>query len=740
MYSDELLQQLNALLHQDSDLATLDHPKKGSYFHILIRNSQQGQEKIAFRMIYALSNAGADPNVTNDKGNTPLHEAIIRHCTDTELDLIQALFRVGVDPRIVNYQGKTADAYINDNNPQLTALYRGYNEGIWAAVETGNSQEIERLIKGFIKVDCKHNSNKSLLDKACDLNCPPITHLLADYQVTNELLHSILACDWDRASIIYQHENKFLKSNAFDSIHRLTCIRTCSKSLLEYCLDTQSSKSLDILFNSSTININVNILCTDGLPFFFHCFNEIISNDVRKIILSKSNMYTKSSKGETFLFHLINLYSKNENEKYLNVFKAILYHHPLLLAQRNHQEQTIIEYIAFTTSTLTYNRLRTFYNPILNVLMLQLKRRFIIEEFILNQFGYYLLIFFRNKKLPMKTQVYDLLYSLQSDKGLPAVISDLKQAVTDDNFVKLKQISKIKPNAFYANDSFGRRCIHLAVLYQRYDILKFICDNYNDIINTGDNLNRTCYHYACIMNDKKSIEILEQYNAQQIIDCMNLNPMDYLMHRELCSEEFHAHDFLKSELEKESSAISNHLKLAFYSSLKKAIESNSVEDIKSINNKIIEMGFHIKYLNPNSSLNDYIQGQRYIPLLFLAVEHRSIASIKCLLELGIPLTGQLDTIGEYSGLKSFQAQSEELQRTDIMDIINNLEDTDELKGIFKQHLLPIETISNENFIKADQEKDLTLEKTTQGRNIILKHLSRRTERNENEKSKTCILF
>ena len=43
-YSDELLQQLNTLLHQDSDLATLDHPKKGSYFHIIIRNSH-GQEK-----------------------------------------------------------------------------------------------------------------------------------------------------------------------------------------------------------------------------------------------------------------------------------------------------------------------------------------------------------------------------------------------------------------------------------------------------------------------------------------------------------------------------------------------------------------------------------------------------------------------------------------------------------------------------------------------------------------------
>jgi hypothetical protein len=45
-------------------------------------------------MIYALSNAGADPNVTNGKGNTPLHEAIIQHINDNGFDLIQVFYLI----------------------------------------------------------------------------------------------------------------------------------------------------------------------------------------------------------------------------------------------------------------------------------------------------------------------------------------------------------------------------------------------------------------------------------------------------------------------------------------------------------------------------------------------------------------------------------------------------------------------------------------------------------------------
>ena len=43
-YSDELLQQINFLLHEQPDLAEIIHPKQGSLFHTVCRNSN-GQEK-----------------------------------------------------------------------------------------------------------------------------------------------------------------------------------------------------------------------------------------------------------------------------------------------------------------------------------------------------------------------------------------------------------------------------------------------------------------------------------------------------------------------------------------------------------------------------------------------------------------------------------------------------------------------------------------------------------------------
>lgn len=274
--------------------------------------------------------------------------------------------------------------------------------------------------------------------------------------------------------MIYKYENSFLKINSFDSIHRLTWIRTCSKSLLEYCLNARSSKLIETLYSSpiSILKINVNILCTDGLPFFFHCFDEIISNDIRKNILSNANLYMKSNKGETFLFHLIYLYIENENKEYVTIFTNIVSNHPLLLAQRNEQEQTIIDYIEFIKSFEIYNKLKVFHDIIYNILIIQLKKDSIIEQFILNHFGYYLLLFFKHKTLLMTKYAFNLLHSIKLNRSLPSLISNMMHAIIDDDFIKLKSSLKIKANIYYAKDSFGRTCVHLAVLYQRYIILE----------------------------------------------------------------------------------------------------------------------------------------------------------------------------------------------------------------------------------------------------------------------------
>ncbi|CAF0899953.1 unnamed protein product [Adineta steineri] len=725
-YSDTTLQELNSLLHEQPDLVDFTHPIEGSYYHVICRNSHS-QDNIGFRMIYALSNAGADPNVTDGMGNTPLHEAIIQTFDDNSFDLIQALFRVGVDPRIVNHEGKTADVYIK-NKPQLKAFYKAYGEGIWAAIETCNIQECERLMTGFIKVDCKHNSNKTLLDKACDLNCQSIIDILANYQITTEFVHSILACDWDRASLIYEHDKNSLQIYPLDTIHRLTDVRRYSKSLLEYCLDTQCSKPFEMLFHSSIIKYDVNILCTDGLPFFFHCFDEFITYNIRDNILLNSNMSMKSAKGETILFHLIYLYSLKENTEYLKIFSNIIYKNPLLLTQRNELEQTIVDIIESTQSISMHNKLRPFYDIIMNLLISQLKNDKFIEQFILNNFGYYLLIFCKNKTLLMTRYVYKLLRSLKLYRSLPVLMFNFLQTIIENNFEKLKLILKLQPNIYSTKDSFGRTCVHLAVLHQKYDILKFLCNKYKTIINMKDNLNRTSFHYACMMNDQISMEILEQVHAKQLNDCLNFSPNDYLLNHELHFERFSSRNFPEHELQRKSIAISNYLKIAFYSKFKQAIEKNSIDEIKLLNNELIQMGFHLKDFDPNSSLNDYVQGERYIPFLFLAFEYRAIPAIKCLLQLGLPIIGQIAISISKMNNKSlwmpFCRRLGDLQCLDIIDIIAGLEDDVELKDAFKQKPVPIEIIIHENSIKTEQHKQQQQQQQQQLRHSNWEKLSK----------------
>ena len=158
---------------------------------------------------------------------------------------------------------------------------------------------------------------------------------------------------------------------------------------------------------------------------------------------------------------------------------------------------------------------------------------------------------------------------------------------------------------------------------------------------------------------------------------------------------------------------------------------------------MIQMGFHLKDFNPNSSLNDYFQGQQYTPLLFLALEHRSMASIKCLIELGLPITGCMYktkfSINRNDGRVSFRSLTKETQCLDIMTMINDLKDDIELSNIFKQTLTSIETKSDEHFEKQKQIEDTNLEKSSKQRNRW-KSFVARIESEKEPISETCILL
>jgi hypothetical protein len=317
------------------------------------------------------------------------------------------------------------------------------------------------------------------LDKAREHNRTEIIRLLAEHQVTTEFVHSILACDWRRASLIHQYQHQFIQINMSDAIHTLTWARTTHRSyaqpILQICLNTNLSDPFALIFTSSTLKtlVDVNSYCTDGLPFFFHMFSSFIDDEYRTFILSKANLHRKSFKGETFLFHLVHLYQRNENgdERYVTTFKDILEKKPIILAQRNEQGRTIIDQIELTSSDV-YERLRPFYNVIKTILDEQFKNTLVCERFVMHSFGYHLLLFITDEHLKSNRTLQNLVHSVKVRQGLPALMYELVQTIVDDDVTKMQLLLKTQLNLVWSKDWSGRTCAHIAVLHGCRRILK----------------------------------------------------------------------------------------------------------------------------------------------------------------------------------------------------------------------------------------------------------------------------
>ena len=303
--------------------------------------------------------------------------------------------------------------------------------------------------------------------------------MLAESQVTIEFIHSILAFDWDRLSLIHQYQNQFIKINASDPVHVLTWARTThrtySKSILEICFDTKQSVPFELIFQSSTLKpaVNVNSVGTDGLPLFFHAFDPFISKNICQTILSLANFKTKSSKGEHFLFHLLDLFEKNpDDQRYIEQFKTIVNEDPFLLSVRNHQGRTVFDVIHFK-ATAPYESLKPFDAIIRQTIETHWKNLDLCERFLLNNFAYHLLLVFNaEQQIQSDKRFQELFRSLTTHQGLVASMDQLKNAIAEDNLLKVQSICKTKSNILLAKDWSGRTVAHLAVLYQSRQILK----------------------------------------------------------------------------------------------------------------------------------------------------------------------------------------------------------------------------------------------------------------------------
>ena len=74
----------------------------------------------SFQLVFELLNRGANPNLQNKEGNTPLHLAYIRR----DFQMIDLLIRYNADKEIQNHDGKTPQELLHCNDEQRESVLR----------------------------------------------------------------------------------------------------------------------------------------------------------------------------------------------------------------------------------------------------------------------------------------------------------------------------------------------------------------------------------------------------------------------------------------------------------------------------------------------------------------------------------------------------------------------------------------------------------------------------------------
>ncbi|MDX5526940.1 MAG: ankyrin repeat domain-containing protein [Wolbachia endosymbiont of Andrena nigroaenea] len=226
------LKQCLADNKNSEDLKTVFNLKRSklgtTLLHVFV-----GQENM-----HDLLEAGADPNIKDNKGKTPLHDTALYNCRYEDVDCLLGLH---ANPNIQDREGKTPLHY-------------------YAAYCTSKSREImDLLVKNGADLSIKDNDGKTPLQIASDNN-NIIECLLTDNQkkLYNKLLKLVniesLDSDWDLPNPEQlQNLSNFLRDNKDDEDFKTV-------------LKVKVNSGISALIQNSTFNKVKKLLLGAGVP------------------------------------------------------------------------------------------------------------------------------------------------------------------------------------------------------------------------------------------------------------------------------------------------------------------------------------------------------------------------------------------------------------------------------------------------------------------------------------------
>ncbi|XP_046547267.1 uncharacterized protein LOC124257298 [Haliotis rubra] len=151
--------------------------------------------RCAAQMVYLLRNIGAQINVQDGNGDTPLLKYL--KTGSVQPDVVEAFLRCNADVYLSNKVGEYPLEVVTvcpDIPKSVKDVFMKYVPGIWEAVEGDDAMNVRKLINQWCRVDIEKNG-KSLLQLSLDIGTESIIRVISGIRPSMEFAHGVLAGD-----------------------------------------------------------------------------------------------------------------------------------------------------------------------------------------------------------------------------------------------------------------------------------------------------------------------------------------------------------------------------------------------------------------------------------------------------------------------------------------------------------------------------------------------------------------
>jgi len=445
--------------------------------------------------IYVMANNGVPVNVENNNGDTPLHLAARANNYETT----EALLQCCADLTIRNKMGQTptdiATGAIKD-------LLQKCEPDPITCVTNGYTRELQKHFhKNWCNMECIVKDGLSLLQLAMvkvneDNNLVDCCRILQDFRDSSELIHCVLSENVTRLHEILSTRQDYTVNARFKDRN--------SKTLLSHAIESNNLDVVKMLVSAGARVNGVRVKETGSsaktVPLFHKCLKSDLQPEIAHFIHSVQDpgeMLEKDHTGNTALLRAVQEGASDRLIDWLLVAD-----NGLSLVHRNESGMNARE---LAVSKGRSDIVQT------------------IDKFVLQQRGKFFLV-----KLPVHFYGLDNLQFTDESVGktLLEVVEDSRdkddiKALTHYSEIEyrgrklmeaaangdLAEVKKLNTGNF--QDKNGFTALTRAIVFNKLEVVKYLCVSRPQLKTLPDNSNRYPLHYACCLADEPGRQIIK---------------------------------------------------------------------------------------------------------------------------------------------------------------------------------------------------------------------------------------